>query len=53
MIGFNDNSQGPIMYGKVMNAVADSEGTIASTPAPLPEGQNKVISNVEVTYRIH
>ncbi len=52
VIGFNDNSSGPIYYGKAMAAAADSTSASAPTPAPLPQGQNKVTSNVEVTYGI-
>lgn len=52
IIGFNDLSGGPIYYGKAMMA-ADSAGSSAPAPAPLPQGENKVTSNVEVTYRIH
>lgn len=53
VIGFTDNSSGPIYYGKAMSAAMDSAaGAVAPQPAPLPEGQNKVTSNVQVTYRI-
>lgn len=41
----------PMMYDKAMNAVGGAE---SSTPAPeLPKGENKITSNVSITYEIN
>jgi uncharacterized protein YggE len=51
IVGFNETNQSPI-YFKAM--AADSAAGSAPVPAPaqLPQGQNKITSQVDVTYRI-
>ncbi len=55
VVGFSENGNYPVYYGKEM-AVAQSlsmDGGRGAAPAPdLPVGQNKIISNVSVTYEI-
>ncbi len=51
VVGFSEGSGGPIYYAKAMSA----ESGMGSAPAPAPEiatGQNKITSNVSVTYEI-
>jgi len=52
VVGFSENGNGPIYYGKAMSA---DSGSFATAAAPAPEiatGQNKITSNVSVTYEI-
>ncbi len=52
VVGFNENGRGPIYYAKTM---AMDAGGVANQAAPAPEiatGQNKITSNVSVTYEI-
>lgn len=50
IVSFNENNGGgPIMYAKVATMSADS----GAAPTPqIPVGQNKITSNVDVTYEI-
>jgi hypothetical protein len=52
VVGFSENGRGPIYYSKSM---AMDAGGVAAQAAPAPEiatGQNKITSNVSVTYEI-
>jgi uncharacterized protein YggE len=52
VVGFSENGNGPIYYAKTMSMDA---GGVAPQSAPAPEiatGQNKITSNVSVTYEI-
>ncbi|OGG64382.1 hypothetical protein A3C18_02670 [Candidatus Kaiserbacteria bacterium RIFCSPHIGHO2_02_FULL_54_11b] len=52
VVGFNEGGNGPIYYAKEM-ALGMGGATDAAVPAPqLPVGQNKITSNVTVTYEI-
>lgn len=54
VVGFNENEGGyPIYYAKSM-AMADGRGGASeAAPAPaLPTGENKITSNVNITYEI-
>ncbi len=51
VVSFNEGGNYPIMYGKAeagMGGAVDS----APTPATLPTGENKITSNVTITYEI-
>jgi len=51
VVGFNESGNYPIYYAKTM--AVGMGGEDASAPAPaLPVGQNKITSNVNVTYEI-
>lgn len=51
IVNFSENGNYPMMYGKGMMA-ADSVSS-APSPAPeLPTGENKITSNVTITYEI-
>jgi len=54
VVGFNENSGGPIYYAKTMAADMGYGGAMpAEAPAPeISAGQNKITSNVSVTYEI-
>lgn len=54
VVGFSENGgYPPIYYGKDMAVAQMAEGGRGGAPAPdLPVGQNKIISNVSVTYEI-
>jgi len=50
IVGYSDNNGGPIYYAKAMSAGATMD---AVAPSPqIPTGQNKITSNVNVTYEI-
>ena len=53
VVGFSENGNYPIYYAKAeMSMAADGRGG-APAPAPeIPVGQNKITSNVSVTYEI-
>ncbi len=52
VVGFSEGGGGgPIYYTKVMSMEARSGGEVASSPE-IPVGQNKITSNVTVTYEI-
>jgi len=52
VVGFNENGSGPIYYAKAM-AMDVGYGGATSAPAPeIATGQNKITSNVSVTYEI-
>ncbi len=55
VVGFSENSYQPYAYGRggvTMDAVAMNESK-ATPPSPeLPVGQNKITSNVNITYEI-
>ncbi len=49
IVGFNESGNYPIFYSKDMMAVSSE----AQAPAPqLPKGENKIVSNVTITYEI-
>jgi uncharacterized protein YggE len=51
VVGYSDNSGGPVYYPKAM--ALDSAAGSAAAPAPaIPTGQNKITSDVTVTYEI-
>ena len=50
VVGFSENGSGPVYYAKTMSA-----GMAMDAVAPAPEiatGQNKITSNVSITYEI-
>jgi uncharacterized protein YggE len=50
IVNFSDNSSSPIMYPQVMTLDAAS---VAKAPAPaMPAGENKITSDVAITYEI-
>ena len=50
VVGYSDNSGGPVYYPKAMDMAV---GSSAAAPAPeIPAGQNKITSDVSVTYEI-
>ncbi len=51
MISYSENSGGyqPMYYGKTIDSVGPTE---ISTPPSLPQGENKITSNVTITYAI-
>jgi uncharacterized protein YggE len=53
VVSFNE-SRGPIYYAKAMDSsVAYGMGGAAAAPAPqIPTGQNKIVSDVNITYEI-
>jgi len=53
VVGFNENSGGPIYYAKTMamDSAAGSAPSVAPSPT-IATGQNKITSNVSVTYEI-
>lgn len=52
IVGFSENGNYPIYYAKAeMSMAADSRGAAAPSPE-IPVGQNKITSNVSVTYEI-
>ena len=51
IVGYNENGNSPIMYAKAM--AFDSVASAPAVPAPvIPAGENKITSNVSVTYEI-
>lgn len=51
IVSFSEGGDYPIMYGRDMMAVAESK--VGAAPAPeLPAGENKITSNVTITYEI-
>lgn len=54
IVGFNENGGGYPMYAKrEMAVMAMDAGGFGGAPAPeLPVGENKIVSNVSVTYEI-
>lgn len=52
VVGFSENGNGPIYYAKTM-ALGMGGGADVAAPSPqIPTGQNKITSNVTVTYEI-
>lgn len=51
IVNFSEGGNYPIMYGKAMMATDSIGGPVAPTPA-LPTGENKITSNVTITYEI-
>lgn len=54
IVGFSENGNYPIYYAKAeMSMAADGRGGEAVPPSPeIPVGENKIVSNVSVTYEI-
>ncbi len=54
VVGFSENGNSPVYYAKAeMSTAADGRGGGSASPAPsIPTGQNKITSNVSVTYEI-
>ena len=53
IVGFNENNGGPIYYAKTMSMDSAGMGGAPAAPAPeIPVGQNKITSNVNITYEI-
>lgn len=54
VVGFTEESSGgPIYYAKTMAADSMGRGGAEAAPAPeLPTGENKITSNVSITYEI-
>lgn len=51
IVNFSENGNYPIFYGKEM-MTADSAVSVSSPAPQLPTGENKIISNVTITYEI-
>jgi len=51
IVNFSENGNYPIMYAKGMMAL-DSAGSAPSPSPVLPTGENKITSNVTITYEI-
>ncbi len=52
IISFNENGNYPIYYDKAMG-MGGAESSIApAVPAQLPAGENKITSNINLTYEI-
>ncbi len=52
VVGFNEGGGGPVYYAKAMS-MDSAAGSAATPPSPqIPTGQNKITSNVSVTYEI-
>lgn len=50
IVGFSENGQGPIMYARAATAMSANS---AAAPAPqIPVGQNKITSDISLTYEI-
>ena len=53
IVGFSENGNYPIYYAKAeMSMAADGRGGVAPPSPEIPVGQNKITSNVSVTYEI-
>lgn len=53
VVGFSEGGGGgPIYYAKAMSMEADGRGGAAAPSPEIPVGQNKITSNVTVTYEI-
>ncbi|OGG77840.1 hypothetical protein A3B35_02245 [Candidatus Kaiserbacteria bacterium RIFCSPLOWO2_01_FULL_54_24] len=54
IVGFSENGNYPVYYAKAeMSMMADGRGGGALPPSPqIPVGENKIVSNVSVTYEI-
>ena len=54
IVGFSENGNYPVYYAKAeMSMAADGRGGAALPPSPqIPVGENKIVSNVSVTYEI-
>ncbi|OGG76864.1 hypothetical protein A3B35_02110 [Candidatus Kaiserbacteria bacterium RIFCSPLOWO2_01_FULL_54_24] len=54
IVGFSENGNYPVYYAKAeMSMTADGRGGAALPPSPqIPVGENKIVSNVSVTYEI-
>lgn len=53
VVGFSEGGGGPIYYAKAMMADGLGMGGESAPPSPdIPTGQNKITSNVTVTYEI-
>jgi uncharacterized protein YggE len=53
IVGFSENGDQPVYYKREMLMAADTEMSSAAAPAPqLPTGENKISSNVTITYEI-
>jgi len=54
IVGFSENGNYPVYYAKAeMSMAADGRGGAALPPSPqIPVGENKITSNVSVTYEI-
>lgn len=52
IVNFSENGNNPFMYAEAMMA-KDSVSNAGAAPAPeLPTGENKIVSNVSITYEI-
>jgi len=53
ILSYNENGNYPVYYGVMgKGGGADMASSIAPAPAELPQGQNKITSNVSITYEI-
>lgn len=52
IVNFSENGNYPTYYGKEMMATADGMGGAPSPSPELPTGENKITSNVTITYEI-
>lgn len=52
VVSFNEGGYYPVMYGKA-ESMAVGGADSAQTPATLPTGENKITSNVTITYEIN
>lgn len=53
VVGFSENGNYPMYYAKAeMSMAADGRGGVVAPSPEIPTGQNKITSNVSVTYEI-
>ncbi len=53
VVGFSEGGDRPVYYAKAMSMAADGMGGMEAAPAPqIPTGENKITSNVSITYEI-
>jgi uncharacterized protein YggE len=52
VVGFSENGNYPVYYAKTMSAAGNAAFDSAAPAPELPVGQNRIVSNVSVTYEI-
>ena len=52
VVGFSEDNNTPVYYGRAMAADSMSVGKGAAPAPELPTGENKITSNVSITYEI-
>ncbi len=52
IVGFSENGNGPIYYAKAMSLEMGVGGAVMDSAPEIATGQNKITSNVSITYEI-